>query len=226
MFAACAVCLDWIPFCTPQEPLLFQGTVRDNLDPSGEHSDAELWQALQSSRLTGRLHGDQAVVATSNGVSGDGNGRRSGSDGDQSTVKSGAVDGKDRFGGGFAVLASSSAEGSGGGQIGLDTELDGYGANMSAGETKQRPRLLVCLGLPGMRKQQQLLLLLMMMMTLLDLGVVVHKYRESPSLALRGCRRLLFRWSCGLHHDTFGNIFGYSYEGAVRLSRVLPFRKG
>ena len=219
MFAACAVCLDWIPFCTPQEPLLFQGTVRDNLDPSGEHSDAELWQALQSSRLTGRLHGDQAVVATSNGVGGDG---------DQSTVKSGAVDGKDRFGDGFAVLASSPAGGSGGGQIGLDTELDGYGANMSAGETKQRPRLLVCLGLPDKRKQQQLLLLLLllMMMMLLDLGVVVHTYRESPSLALRGCRRLLFRWSCGLHHDTFGNSFGHWYEGAVRLSRVLPFRKG
>ncbi|CAN0512557.1 unnamed protein product, partial [Ectocarpus sp. 8 AP-2014] len=34
-----------------QEPLLFAGTVRENLDPSGEHSDTALWQALRSSRL-------------------------------------------------------------------------------------------------------------------------------------------------------------------------------
>ena len=28
----------------PQEPTLFEGTVRGNLDPLGEHSDHELWQ--------------------------------------------------------------------------------------------------------------------------------------------------------------------------------------
>ena len=38
---------------TRQEPLLFRGTVRENLDPSAEYSDAELWQALHRSRLSG-----------------------------------------------------------------------------------------------------------------------------------------------------------------------------
>jgi ABC-type multidrug transport system fused ATPase/permease subunit len=31
----------------PQEPLMFSGTVRANLDPYGEHKDAELWSALK-----------------------------------------------------------------------------------------------------------------------------------------------------------------------------------
>jgi ATP-binding cassette subfamily C (CFTR/MRP) protein 1 len=30
----------------PQEPFLFTGTVRDNLDPQGDHTDAELNAAL------------------------------------------------------------------------------------------------------------------------------------------------------------------------------------
>ncbi|KAI7889943.1 multi drug resistance-associated protein MRP [Mucor mucedo] len=35
----------------PQDPVLFAGTVRDNLDPFGTHDDAELWQALHHSHL-------------------------------------------------------------------------------------------------------------------------------------------------------------------------------
>lgn len=35
----------------PQDPVLFAGTVRENLDPFGTHDDAELWQALQHSHL-------------------------------------------------------------------------------------------------------------------------------------------------------------------------------
>ncbi|KAG6545035.1 hypothetical protein Mapa_013728 [Marchantia paleacea] len=35
----------------PQEPTLFQGTVRSNLDPLGEHSDAEIWEALEKCQL-------------------------------------------------------------------------------------------------------------------------------------------------------------------------------
>ncbi|KAG1554327.1 hypothetical protein G6F51_000001 [Rhizopus arrhizus] len=35
----------------PQDPVLFAGTVRDNLDPFGAHDDAQLWQALQHSHL-------------------------------------------------------------------------------------------------------------------------------------------------------------------------------
>ncbi|KAG2236972.1 hypothetical protein INT48_002041 [Thamnidium elegans] len=36
----------------PQDPVLFAGSVRENLDPFGTHDDAELWQALQHSHLS------------------------------------------------------------------------------------------------------------------------------------------------------------------------------
>ncbi|XXG45091.1 hypothetical protein AAC387_Pa02g0264 [Persea americana] len=35
----------------PQDPTLFQGTVRSNLDPLKQHSDVEIWQALNKCRL-------------------------------------------------------------------------------------------------------------------------------------------------------------------------------
>ncbi|CAG2102646.1 unnamed protein product, partial [Medioppia subpectinata] len=35
----------------PQEPVLFTGSVRKNLDPFGEHSDDELWSALSEVQL-------------------------------------------------------------------------------------------------------------------------------------------------------------------------------
>ncbi|EYU46387.1 hypothetical protein ABFS82_04G046900 [Erythranthe guttata] len=35
----------------PQDPTLFEGTIRGNLDPLGEHSDQEIWQALDKSQL-------------------------------------------------------------------------------------------------------------------------------------------------------------------------------
>ncbi|KAJ4802620.1 ABC transporter C family member 5 [Rhynchospora pubera] len=35
----------------PQDPTLFEGTVRINLDPLGEHSDSEIWQALDKCQL-------------------------------------------------------------------------------------------------------------------------------------------------------------------------------
>lgn len=31
----------------PQSPDLFEGTVRENIDPVGENQDAEIWEALQ-----------------------------------------------------------------------------------------------------------------------------------------------------------------------------------
>ncbi|XP_042003812.1 ABC transporter C family member 5-like [Salvia splendens] len=35
----------------PQDPTLFEGTIRDNLDPLGEHPDQDIWQALDKSQL-------------------------------------------------------------------------------------------------------------------------------------------------------------------------------
>jgi ABC-type multidrug transport system fused ATPase/permease subunit len=31
----------------PQSPDLFEGTVRENIDPLGEHQDADIWTALE-----------------------------------------------------------------------------------------------------------------------------------------------------------------------------------
>jgi ATP-binding cassette, subfamily C (CFTR/MRP), member 1 len=56
----------------PQDPTLFRGTIRSNLDPFGEHTDLELWSALRQSDLVtaeaqvddknpGRIHLDGAV---------------------------------------------------------------------------------------------------------------------------------------------------------------------
>ncbi|KAJ7294959.1 hypothetical protein O6H91_05G079100 [Diphasiastrum complanatum] len=35
----------------PQEPTMFEGTVRSNIDPLGEHLDAEIWESLEKSQL-------------------------------------------------------------------------------------------------------------------------------------------------------------------------------
>lgn len=35
----------------PQDPTMFEGTVRSNLDPLEEHTDTEIWQALERSQL-------------------------------------------------------------------------------------------------------------------------------------------------------------------------------
>lgn len=37
----------------PQDPFLFSGTVRDNLDPTGRHTDGELWASLERCHLSG-----------------------------------------------------------------------------------------------------------------------------------------------------------------------------
>ena len=35
----------------PQSPDLFEGTVRENIDPVGEHQDADIWVALEQAHL-------------------------------------------------------------------------------------------------------------------------------------------------------------------------------
>ncbi|KAG2214416.1 hypothetical protein INT47_000972 [Mucor saturninus] len=41
----------------PQDPVLFAGNVRDNLDPFGTHTDIEIWQALESAHLKDHVTG-------------------------------------------------------------------------------------------------------------------------------------------------------------------------
>ncbi|KAI9179261.1 hypothetical protein H9P43_005924 [Blastocladiella emersonii ATCC 22665] len=52
----------------PQDPQLFEGTLRDNLDPRGDYDDAAIWRALELSHMQERvanLEGKlQAAVAT------------------------------------------------------------------------------------------------------------------------------------------------------------------
>ena len=39
----------------PQDPVLFSGTIRSNLDPWRKHSDAELWSVLSAVKLKASL---------------------------------------------------------------------------------------------------------------------------------------------------------------------------
>ncbi|CAG8204861.1 unnamed protein product [Penicillium nalgiovense] len=41
----------------PQDPALFKGTIRSNLDPFNEHNDLELWSALRKAYLIGQEQG-------------------------------------------------------------------------------------------------------------------------------------------------------------------------
>lgn len=88
-----------------QEPLLFRGTIRENLDPSGNFTDASLWDALQSARLAdcGGMHAASPDSVGSRHLQ--------------------------------LVGGSSGVEGDGEHALcGLETELEGYGSNLSAGE--------------------------------------------------------------------------------------------
>jgi ATP-binding cassette subfamily C (CFTR/MRP) protein 1 len=44
----------------PQDPVLFSGDLRFNLDPNGDNSDADLWRALELSHLKGHVESNLA----------------------------------------------------------------------------------------------------------------------------------------------------------------------
>ncbi|XP_073385743.1 ABC transporter C family member 5 isoform X2 [Physcomitrium patens] len=48
----------------PQDPTLFEGSVRANLDPLGEHSDAEVWQALDKCKLGDTVRGKEGKLSS------------------------------------------------------------------------------------------------------------------------------------------------------------------
>jgi ABC-type multidrug transport system fused ATPase/permease subunit len=43
----------------PQDPILFEGTIRSNLDPFGQYDDADLWAALESVHLHRLVSGSE-----------------------------------------------------------------------------------------------------------------------------------------------------------------------
>ncbi|CAI5996063.1 unnamed protein product [Closterium sp. NIES-64] len=46
----------------PQDPTLFQGSIRMNLDPAGEYSDAQIWEALDRCQLGDTVKGMEAKL--------------------------------------------------------------------------------------------------------------------------------------------------------------------
>ena len=40
----------------PQSPDLFEGTMRENIDPVGEYQDADIWEALEQVNLSSTMH--------------------------------------------------------------------------------------------------------------------------------------------------------------------------
>ncbi|KAI9354139.1 hypothetical protein DFJ73DRAFT_959118 [Zopfochytrium polystomum] len=53
----------------PQDPVLFNGTIRSNLDPHSEHTDADLWRALRATHFTDTVEAHSTPSAPSSSSS-------------------------------------------------------------------------------------------------------------------------------------------------------------
>ena len=56
----------------PQDPVLFQGTVRYNIDPFSRATDAEVWRALEEANLRDKMGRDRAGLGLDMVVEADG----------------------------------------------------------------------------------------------------------------------------------------------------------
>ena len=72
-----------------QEPVLFAGSLRFNLDPFGAHTDEEIWQALDQANMRQEVGGS---VSGSGSGSGSGPGSGSSSSGEADGLRSGGLD--------------------------------------------------------------------------------------------------------------------------------------
>lgn len=49
-------------WCIPQDPFLFSGTMRDNVDPLGEFKDEEVFNALCTVKMADNTKGDKSIL--------------------------------------------------------------------------------------------------------------------------------------------------------------------
>ncbi|KAH9000229.1 P-loop containing nucleoside triphosphate hydrolase protein [Lactarius akahatsu] len=52
----------------PQSPDLFEGTLRENIDPVGEHQDADIWEALKQATVASQAHLKEYVESLPEGL--------------------------------------------------------------------------------------------------------------------------------------------------------------
>lgn len=106
----------------PQDPMLFKGTIRSNLDPFGNHEDSDLWESLRRVHLVGSGQGSSAASMN---------------EGEESNNASASASAA------AATVTTGDADGNGKGHISfssLDNPVSEGGSNFSQGQ-----RQLLCM---------------------------------------------------------------------------------